>query len=102
MRDCCLGVMVILSAAAMLTAGCPAVTEEVSPARQACRDLGFSDDNIDALFDATGAQQDDGNDLLEAFDFLVAVCRDACGEDATCVVDCQECTAAVVDQVYDE
>ncbi|MHC4696378.1 MAG: hypothetical protein ACYTFA_06525 [Planctomycetota bacterium] len=102
MRACCLGVMVILSAAAMLAAGCPAVIEEVSPARQACLDLGFSDDNIDALFDATEAQQDDGSSLLEAFDLLVAVCRDACGEDATCVVDCQECTAAVVDQVYDE
>ncbi len=102
MRNCCLSVVVILSAAAMLTAGCPAATDEVSPARQACLDLGFSDDNIDALFDATRAQQDDGSSLLETFDLLVTVCGDACGEDATCVVDCQECTAAVVDQVYDE
>ena len=87
--------------AAMFAVGCPAVPEVVSPARQACRDLNFGDDITDGLFDAARAERNDDVDLADALVAVVAECEDLCDDSATCIVRCDDCSAAVVDQIYE-
>ncbi len=87
--------------AAMFAVGCPAVPEVVSPARQACRDLNFGDDITDGLFVAARAGRDGDVDRADALVAVVAECEDLCDESAICIVRCNECSAGVVDHVYD-
>ena len=99
MRDYCRSVVVIWSAAAVLSVGCNLVPEQVSPARQACRNLDFTDATIDTLLDAAREQEEDGVELGDALEILLAGCEGGCGS-ASCLVNCPQCAAAVVDQVY--
>lgn len=87
--------------AALFAVGCPTVPEVVSPARQACRDLNFGDDITDDLFVAARAERDGDVDLADALVAVVAECEGLCDESATCIVRCDECSAAVVDQIYE-
>ena len=100
MRGYCRSLIAIPLAAIVCVAGCALVPEEVSPARQACRDLGFSDEAIDIFIDAVQEQQDDDIALGDTLEAVSEGCSEGCVS-ASCLINCPTCVAEIVDQVYD-
>ena len=100
MREYCRSIVIFSAVAAMFVAGCAAVEEPVSAARQKCRDLGFSDDDIDTLLGDARESRDNAVTWEDTLAALLAGCEAGCGS-ATCQVNCPKCAAAVVDQVFE-
>ena len=69
-------------------------------AREKCRGGSISDTYIDTLFIDAEAFKAEGFSAAEQLSFTRNACNESCGPYIECALNCTDCSAAIIDEVY--